>query len=149
MARTATASEADPRRSPPAVRPATDRHPSATQRPPPCSSQHASRLLRAGSDPLALVDPRTGRRRRSSRCARIGRARGDVRSVARPTSETDPSIQSSPNIDDVLAADLETSIRLVRRSEDENVALLEHALEADEPWIIDIRIGAEHASSGP
>ena len=40
-----------------------------------------------------------------------------------------PCAERAPDVDDVLAADLEAAVRLVRRAEDEDVALAEDAVE--------------------
>ena len=55
----------------------------------------------------------------------------------------------TPHVDDVLPADLEATVRLMRRAEDEDVALLEHAVERDQPVVIDIGIRGQDARAGP
>src|SRR4051812_22744214 len=65
------------------------------------------------------------------------------------TSEPDPLAQRAPDIDDVLAADLEPAVRLVRGAEDEDIALGEDAVERGQPRVVDVGIGADDTGAGP
>ena len=70
-------------------------------------------------------------------------------SDARSSSEPDPLAEGPPDVDDVPAADVQAAIRLVRRAEDEHVALLEDAVERREALVLDVRVRAEDAGAGP
>ena len=56
---------------------------------------------------------------------------------------------SAPHVDDVLAAELEAAVCLVRRAEDQDVALLEDAVQGHEAVVDDVRIGGQDAGACP
>src|SRR3954471_24638840 len=65
------------------------------------------------------------------------------------TSEPDPLAQRTPDVDHILAADLEAAVRLMRGAEDEDLALAKDAVERSQTRVIDVRVGADHAGAGP
>src|SRR4051794_21061934 len=65
------------------------------------------------------------------------------------TSEPDPLAQRTPDVDHILAADLEPAVRLVRSAEDEDLAVAKDAFERREAHVVDVRIRADHARAGP
>src|SRR6188768_4022342 len=67
----------------------------------------------------------------------------------RAGSQADAGTHRAPHVDDVLAAELEAAICLVRRAEDEDLALLDDALLGHEPVIDDVRIRGQDAGACP
>src|SRR5688500_7519051 len=69
--------------------------------------------------------------------------------ISGSASEPDPVAHGAPDIDDVLAADLELAIRGVRCTEDDHVALPEHLLERHEAVVDDVWVRAQDLRPGP
>ena len=61
----------------------------------------------------------------------------------------DALAERAPDVDDVLATDLEASILAVRRTENEDVALGQHCVEANEAVVAHVGIGADDPRPGP
>src|SRR3954454_3070105 len=65
------------------------------------------------------------------------------------TSEPDPLAQRAPDVDHVLAADLEPTVRLVRGAEDEDLALAKDAFERREARVVNVGVGADDTGARP
>jgi hypothetical protein len=78
-----------------------------------------------------------------------GADRAVIASPRAMRSEPDALTERTPHVDHVLSPDLQAPVGTVRRRKDQDLALLEHAVEGGEPVIAYVGIGADDARPGP